>query len=496
MSMPKVPVMPPHDNIKFLLVDDIEENLLALEALLQRDGLELIRARSGREALELLLVHDFALALLDVQMPEMDGFELAEMMRGTERTRRIPIIFLTAVATDERRRFRGYESGAVDYLLKPLDPQMLKNKVGVFFELACQRQELAHQRDELQDAARKLANALARLQAHHDNSPLGVVEFDPDFRVISWSKGAERMFGWSADEVVGKSVFDLDWLHEEGIDHFAASAEEMKRGKRLRNIQHQRNNCKNGNVIDTEWYVSALRDSLGNLASVNVQILDVTERKRAEATQELLIGELNHRVKNTLATVQAIATQTLRHSHDPTDFAANFSGRLQSLARAHSLLSSTNWSGTRLVQLIQDQRHVSAIEESRLSIFGPDVYLPPQLALHLALILHELTTNAQKHGALSSAKGRIDLNWVFDGETLQLEWNEAVGRPIEPPRSKRGFGTSLIERSTAAEGGTARCTYGPETMTWVMTFSLSKQSAYSTPSYRLDTAHQKQTVKA
>jgi len=183
-------------------------------------------------------------------------------------------------------------------------------------------------------------------------------------------------------------------------------------------------------------------------------------------------------------------------SHDPTDFAANFSGRLQSLARAHSLLSSTNWSGTRLVQLIQDQRHVSAIEESRLSIFGPDVYLPPQLALHLALILHELTTNAQKHGALSSAKGRIDLNWVFDGETLQLEWNEAVGRPIEPPRSKRGFGTSLIERSTAAEGGTARCTYGPETMTWVMTFSLSKQSAYSTPSYRLDTAHQKQTVKA
>src|SRR3546814_2298451 len=106
--------------VKFLLVDDIDENLSALEALLRRDGLELFKARSGREALELLLVHDFALALLDVQMPEMDGFELAELMRGTERTRRIPIIFLTAVATDETWRFRRYESGAVDYLLKPV----------------------------------------------------------------------------------------------------------------------------------------------------------------------------------------------------------------------------------------------------------------------------------------------------------------------------------------------------------------------------------------
>ena len=100
-------------SVKFLLVDDLEENLLALEALLRRDGLKLLKARSGAEALELLLVHDFALALLDVQMPGMNGFELAELMRGTERTRRVPIIFLTAVATDERRRFGGYEAGAV-----------------------------------------------------------------------------------------------------------------------------------------------------------------------------------------------------------------------------------------------------------------------------------------------------------------------------------------------------------------------------------------------
>ena len=124
--------MPLPDPVKFLLVDDLDTNLLALEALLSREGLELLKARSGAEALELLLVHDFSLALLDVQMNGMDGFELAQLMRGTERTRRVPIIFLTAVATDEKRRFRGYETGAVDYILKPVDPQVLRNKAEVF----------------------------------------------------------------------------------------------------------------------------------------------------------------------------------------------------------------------------------------------------------------------------------------------------------------------------------------------------------------------------
>ena len=114
-----------HAPVKFLLVDDVEENLLALEGLLRRDGLELLKARSGPEALELLLVHDVALALLDVQMPVMDGFELAELMRGTERTRRIPIIFVTAGGIDSQRLFRGYETGAVDFLFKPIEPHIL-----------------------------------------------------------------------------------------------------------------------------------------------------------------------------------------------------------------------------------------------------------------------------------------------------------------------------------------------------------------------------------
>ena len=151
--------------VNFLIVDDLEENLLALEALLQRDGLGFLRARSGEEALEILLRNDVALALLDVQMPGMDGFQLAEFMRGNERARHIPIIFLTAGSADTQRRFRGYEAGAVDFIQKPIEPDILRGKANVFFDLHRQRRELQVQRDALEASTRALANAANQLEA-------------------------------------------------------------------------------------------------------------------------------------------------------------------------------------------------------------------------------------------------------------------------------------------------------------------------------------------
>ncbi len=164
--------------VHFLLVDDLDANLLALEALLRRDGLVLLKARGGVEALELLLRHDVALALIDVQMPEMDGFELAEIMRGTERTRRVPIIFVTAGGSDLQRRFRGYEAGAVDFLGKPIEPDVLRSKANVFFELERQRQQIAQQNSELKTYASALQEADARkdeflaILAHELRNPL------------------------------------------------------------------------------------------------------------------------------------------------------------------------------------------------------------------------------------------------------------------------------------------------------------------------------------
>jgi signal transduction histidine kinase len=147
-----------------LLVDDLEENLYVLASLLRREDAELLRARSGREALELLLVHDVALALVDVQMPEMDGFELAELVRGSERTREIPIIFVTAGLHDQARVFKGYESGAVDFLFKPLDPTVLRSKVSVFLELYRNRQQLAARLRQLETLLREREQAAAALR--------------------------------------------------------------------------------------------------------------------------------------------------------------------------------------------------------------------------------------------------------------------------------------------------------------------------------------------
>jgi two-component system, sensor histidine kinase and response regulator len=160
--------------VKCLLVDDLEENLLALSALLTEDEVEVLTARSGSEALELLLIHDFALAFLDVQMPDMDGFELAELMRGSERTRHIPLIFVTAGTREQHRLFQGYESGAVDFIYKPIEPHILRNKAQVFFQLYRQKQQIAAELVERTETLR-LNEMFSALLAHDLRSPLSAI---------------------------------------------------------------------------------------------------------------------------------------------------------------------------------------------------------------------------------------------------------------------------------------------------------------------------------
>lgn len=208
------------DPVKFLLVDDLDENLLALEALLRRDGLECLKARSGDEALELLLVHDVALALLDVQMPGMDGFELAEFLRGNERTRHVPIIFLTAGSADAQRRFRGYEAGAVDFLQKPVDAGMLRSKSNVFFDLYEQRRQIMAQRDELERLTQNLQladrrkNAFLGMVGHELRNPIAA--FGAGLHLLQRRAGSEA--GEQVRERMERQVGHMTRLIEDLLD--------------------------------------------------------------------------------------------------------------------------------------------------------------------------------------------------------------------------------------------------------------------------------------
>lgn len=171
-----------------LIVDDVPQNLVAMEALLARDDIRILKAASGPEALELLLVHDVALALLDVQMPDMDGFVLAELMRGSQRTRDVPIIFLTATPNDPARSFKGYETGAVDFLHKPIDPRIILGKVDVFVQLYQQRQQLKAQNARLERAL-QLNEAMIAVLTHDLRTPLSAITLCADRIMVEVGDG-------------------------------------------------------------------------------------------------------------------------------------------------------------------------------------------------------------------------------------------------------------------------------------------------------------------
>lgn len=177
-------------DIHILVVDDVPQNLVAISALLTRPGVQVLQAASGTEALEILLKEEVAVALVDVQMPQMDGFELAELIRGTERTRHTPIIFLTASASNPTRTFRGYEAGAVDFLHKPIDANVLRGKVDVFIELHSQKMRLSLQLEELRNALR-MNEVFVAVLGHDLRNPLGAIV-----------NGAELVSRLSTDEKV------------------------------------------------------------------------------------------------------------------------------------------------------------------------------------------------------------------------------------------------------------------------------------------------------
>lgn len=296
---------------------------------------------------------------------------------------------------------------------------------------------------------------LAAIVASSDDA---IISKTMEGRIRSWNAGATRLFGYTAEEMIGQPILKIIppelWPEEEDI------ISKLKRGERIEHFETERV-TKSGERVHVSLSVSPVHDKFGRVIGASKVARDITERKRAEEMQRLLMGELNHRVKNTLATVQAIANKMARSSRSPVEFATGFSGRIQSLACAHGLLTKSAWQGAAMLPLIRDQLLIDGEEDERISFSGPSIQLEPQPALHLALVLHELGTNARKYGALSTPQGRLSIDWEVragKGRQLLIWWRESGGPQVNSPQ-ERGFGTTLIEKSLASDGGRAEVRY-------------------------------------
>jgi PAS domain S-box-containing protein len=305
-----------------------------------------------------------------------------------------------------------------------------------------------------------------RLAATYEHAAIGISEVHPDGRFLRVNEAICAITGYSRNELLAGKLFlytypdDTDPDREGFRKQVAGELEFYSVEKRF--IR------KDGRVIWLSVRSSPVRDAGNRLRYVVRVVQDTTERKAAEQRQKLLMDELNHRVKNTLATVQSLASQTARGAPTPVAFRERFEGRLIALSKAHDQLTTHHWESADLRELLSGSLapYAGAAPE-RVVLRGEDVVLRPRAVLTLAMAVHELTTNAAKYGALSVPGGRIEIRWqpVRAGNSppvLRIDWLERGGPSVAEP-DQRGFGSKLIEGSVAAElGGRARLTFGPQ----------------------------------
>jgi signal transduction histidine kinase/CheY-like chemotaxis protein len=493
---------------RILIADDNSDMRTYLSSILGR-YCDVQTFADGQAAIEVIRERAPDLVLADVMMPRLDGFGLVHAIRSEPALADLPVILLSARAGEEAK-IEGLAAGADDYLVKPFHARELLARVGSNLNLAKLRRQAAA---DLQDMSRlhEIARRIVRVGNQFqecldeilkaaiaitgaDKGNIQLLESGSDCLKIAAFHGFEEPFlSFFAEvraedaSVCGRALQSFDRVVVEDVtrsEYFAGQPSlDVLLNAGVRAVQSTPLVSSAGEtlgMISTHYAKPHLPGErelrlLDLLARQTSDYLERKEeeqfRKRVELTQQLLVSELNHRVKNTLASVQAIAQQTVRSTKDPSDFAARFSGRIQSLARVHSLLTDSTWHGADLRELIRDQLLRGAVDDSRLTAWGPAVHLEPQMAVHLAVMLHELGTNSVKHGALSSAKGWVTVNWSVAGDVLNLQWVERGG-PIVSAPAKRGFGTSLIEQSAKSEGGNAELFFEPEGITWKISMVL------------------------
>ena len=444
-----------------LLADD-NADMRAYISRLLASQFEVQAVTDGQAAIEAIRERAPDLVLADVMMPRLDGLCLVREVRSNPALADLPVMLLSARA-DEQARLEGLNAGADDYLVKPFNAHELIARVGANLRLAKMRHE----------ATRNLQYRTAQFETLLNQAPLGVYLVDSAFRIREINPTALPVFGDIAGGIIGRNldeIIHILWEKKYAEEIVEIFQHTLKTGESYATPQRAGMRADRGVIEHYEWRVDRITLPDGSFGAV-CYFRDIAAQVEAENTRQLLVLELNHRVKNTLASVQAIAQQTMRSTKEPDEFTRRFFGRIQSLARVHALLTDSTWRGADLRELIRDQLLHGPVDEARLTAWGPTVHLQPQMALHLAVMLHELGTNSMKYGALSVPKGWIAINWTVMADMLNVQWVERGG-PIVSAPSRRGFGTTLIEQSAKSEGGKAEQLIEPDGLTWKISMRL------------------------
>ena len=457
------------ENVNVLLVDDQPDKLLAYEVILHELNENLVKTSSAREALQFLLKNDVAVILIDVCMPELDGFQLAAMLREHPRFSETAIIFISAIHLTDVDRLRGYAMGAVDYVPVPVIPDVLRAKVKVFVELYRKTRELEQlnlklERHVAERTAELEASNMRLLQSEQGRSlalaagQMGSWEWDIAANRGTWDEGQYRIFGVEPKNFQISTDNIRNLLHPDDWEPLRQVVWRMAKGERTQQVEF-RVRRPNGELRWCTGTAAASVDAAGNVVRISGVTIDVTERKEAEERQVLLAREVDHRARNALAIIQSIIRLTRAKTVD--DYVATVEGRIKALALAHTLLSDSRWHGADLGTLVAEE-FAPYRSGNKVELKGPNVSLSPATAQGIALALHELATNAAKHGALSSLKGRVGLTWQLQSDMLTLHWVENGGPPIKTP-SARSFGLKVIKASIEQQlGGKTAFDWNPK----------------------------------
>ena len=449
------------DKVNILLVDDQPAKLLSYEVILQNLGENLLKASSANEAFNQLLKHDVAVVLVDVCMPDLDGFELAAMIREHPRCQATAIIFVSAVHLTDSDRLRGYAMGAVDYVPVPVIAEVLRAKVKIFTELYRKTQQLEYLNRELEN---RVAERTTELESY-----AAMLQQSERRRTLALAAG--RMGSWDWDVVRGDCMWDEGHCEIFGVDakSFKVTPERVRALIDPADWNRLSQLWSGGGVgaksFETEFRVrrpdgevrwcfgtaAATVDESSRLVRVSGVTIDITQRKHAEERQSILAGEVDHRARNVLAVVQSILRLTKSQNID--SYIGAVEGRIKALSHAHMLLSESRWEGADLRRLVTEELDPYRISDA-VSIDGPETILDPRRAQTLALAVHELATNSAKYGALSASSGKVTLSWRNAENRLTIDWTESGGPDVRPPDTQ-GYGTKVIRASLEQLGGRA-----------------------------------------